>query len=181
MTRTPAPPDALSARLRVLEAERAASDVLSRYFDLCDVPGPLSDTAQLAALFTPDAVWQGVGDAYERKFGRLDGRDAIVAMVAGHLPPDGSFVANAHVLGAGRVTADGDEAAGQWLMQQVSRTPDGRGELRCARITVDFELSQDADAALIRHFRTELLFVAALDAAAAASALGATQHEKEDR
>lgn len=155
----------LEARLRILEAADSARWVMARYFQLCDVPNPELDLAELGSLFAPDAVWEGAGRDYEGKFGRHAGREAIVAMLAGYLPPSEHFTANAHVLGEGRINVTGGTAHGTWIMQQFSAHTDGSRELVAARLSVDFTL--DGALATISRFRTERLFAEPLDDARA--------------
>ena len=88
----------LEERIRVLEAESAVRHLLNRYMFLCDVPGPETRESELGQLFCQDAVWQGVGSRYALKFGRLDGRKAIVAMLMSYLPPAPHFLSNMHFL-----------------------------------------------------------------------------------
>ncbi|GAA3684428.1 hypothetical protein GCM10023081_22590 [Arthrobacter ginkgonis] len=151
----------LEARLRVLEAADSVRWVMGRYFQLCDVPNPELDLDELGSLFAPDAVWEGTGRDYQGKFGRHAGREAIVAMLAGYLPPSEHFTANAHVLGEGRINVTGSTAHGTWIMQQLSAHADGSSELAAARLNVDFAL--DGALATISRFRTERLFATPLD------------------
>ncbi|WAH97312.1 nuclear transport factor 2 family protein [Arthrobacter sp. MMS18-M83] len=150
----------LAERLTVLELREAARATLSRYMDLCDVPREFFLWEDMASLFTEHAVWEGVGSEYTGKFGRLEGRPAILAMLADFLPPSSHFKRNVHLLGNGRVVAAGGTASGEWIMQQLSEYDGGGTELISARLTVDFELSDGM--VRIRHFRTEKLFTAAL-------------------
>ncbi|GAA3315518.1 nuclear transport factor 2 family protein [Arthrobacter ramosus] len=152
---------ALAERLAVLEFQEAARATLSRYMDLCDVPRPSFHRDDMASLFTEQAVWEGIGPEYTAKFGRLEGRPAILSMLADFLPPSSHFKRNVHLLGNGSVAAaGGGTASGQWIMQQLSEYDGGGTELISARLTVDFELSEGT--ARIRHFRTEKLFTADL-------------------
>lgn len=150
----------LAERLAVLEIQEAARATLSRYLDLCDVPRPSFPWDDMASLFTEHAVWEGIGPEYTGKFGRLEGRSAVLAMLADFLPPSSHFKRNVHLLGNGRVAAAGDTASGQWIMQQISEYDGGGTELISARLTVDFELGDGT--ARICHFRTEKLFTAGL-------------------
>ncbi|MFL4473405.1 nuclear transport factor 2 family protein [Paeniglutamicibacter sp. MACA_103] len=145
----------LETRLLLLEASESIRWIISRYMELCDVPQPEFDLAELGALFTEDATWQGIGPEYDEKFGRYNGRAAIAQMLGSHLLPGGPFTANAHVLGEGRINISLPTASGSWIMQQVSQYTDGRQEVVAARITVDFEL--DGALALIKTFRTQRL------------------------
>ncbi len=165
----------LETRLARLEATEAATACLTRYFDLCDVPGPLAEPDRIGALFTEDAVWEGIGPEYAGTYGRAEGRTAVQALVAGYLPPVDHFVRNAHLLGVGRVElVNRGQARGRWLMQQLSLLADGRAELRCARLQVTFTLSAERHqppGALIRHFTTERLFATPVSAEAMAHLL----------
>ncbi|AXF24383.1 polyketide cyclase [Burkholderia pyrrocinia] len=148
---------ALAQRVAALDAERAVRATITRYMALCDVPEDAGDGPPLAGLFTADAVWEGIGPQYARKFGRLEGTAAIVAMLRRYLPPDPHFSANLHFLtsesievGTGNATA-----RGRWIMLQASRYASGTAELIAARLTVDFAPASDGSTWLIRHFRTE--------------------------
>lgn len=160
----------LETRLQLLEAGESIRWIISRYMELCDVPQPDFDLAELGSLFTHDATWQGIGPEYDQKFGRYTGRAAIVEMLGSHLLPGGPFTANAHVLGEGRINIAFPTATGSWIMQQLSQYADGRQEVVAARITVEFELG--GAMALIKAFRTQRLV--ALDPANLATPMLAT-------
>ncbi|MCZ2898821.1 nuclear transport factor 2 family protein [Burkholderia thailandensis] len=151
---------ALARRVATLEAERAIRATMARYMSLCDVPALASDRAALAALFTADAVWEGVGPQYARKFGRLRGPDEIVAMLQRYLPPASHFTTNVHFLTSETIDVDVGDATGRgcWTLLQASDYVDAPAELIAARLTVDFSPNPAGDAWLIRHFRTERLF-----------------------
>jgi hypothetical protein len=133
-------------------------ETVTRYLALCDVP--TRGDGDLGDLFTEDAVWEGGGDAYAEKFGRTEGRTAIVAMLAEYLPPHPHFRANVHLLFPGTVDTDGTTARGSWPMQQLSRYESGSAEVMVARLDVTFRL--DDDHPRISAFRTERLFCAPL-------------------
>lgn len=149
--------DALARRVATLDAERAVRATITRYMALCDVPEDAGDGPALAALFTPDAIWEGIGPQYARKFGRLEGTDAIVAMLRRYLPPDPHFAANLHFLTSESIDVDTERAnaRGRWIMLQTSRYANGTAELIAARLTIDFAPSDNGSTWLIRHFRTE--------------------------
>ncbi|RQR42295.1 nuclear transport factor 2 family protein [Burkholderia sp. Bp9142] len=149
--------EGLERRVAALDAERAVRAAITRYMALCDVPEEAGDGPALAALFTADAVWEGIGPQYARKFGRLEGTDAIVAMLRRYLPPVPHFTANLHFLTSESIDVGADHASarGRWIMLQASRHADGTAELIAARLTVDFAPAEDGSAWLIRHFRTE--------------------------
>ncbi|MFD4507355.1 nuclear transport factor 2 family protein [Streptomyces sp. NPDC058457] len=131
---------------------------LTRYLALCDVPA--REQGDLGDLFTEDAVWEGGGGAYAEKFGRTEGRAAIVSMLSGYLPPRPHFRTNVHLLFPGTVDDDGDTAHGSWLMQQLSRYESGDAEMTVARLDVTFRLAGDRPR--ISVFRTERLFTTPL-------------------
>ncbi|MXN75366.1 nuclear transport factor 2 family protein [Burkholderia sp. 4701] len=151
---------ALAARLAILEAEREARRAFTRYMALCDVPARALDGESLTALFTTDAIWEGVGKHYENKFGRLEGREAIVAMLSRYLPPMPHFTTNTHFVTSETIDVDADvqRATGRWIMMQASGYVDGRAELIGACLEVDFVPADGSPRWLIAHFRTERLF-----------------------
>ena len=153
----------MAHRLTQLESREAARNTLNRYMDLCDVPREAFLWEEMADLFTPDAVWEGIGPDYSGKFGALKGRGNILSMLAGYLPPSAHFKRNVHLLGEGRISVSDAGATGQWIMQQFSAYESGRSELIGARLLVDFVLT--GGSAQISHFRTEKLFTADLAAA----------------
>lgn len=147
------------ARISALEAQNAVRKTIARYMALCDVPTRVLEDESLAALFTEDAVWEGIGPDYADKFGRLQGLDTIVAMLQRYLPPTPYFATNVHFLTAEHIEVDGDNAKGRWIMLQASGYVDAKAELVAARLEVDFTpASDDPGVWLIRHFRTERLF-----------------------
>ncbi|WP_426990389.1 nuclear transport factor 2 family protein [Pseudarthrobacter sp. Y6] len=152
----------LAQRLVQFELREAAQNTLSRYMDLCDVPRAEFHWADMAALFTAEAVWEGIGPEYTGKFGQLKGRDAILSMLADYLPPSLHFTHNVHLLGNGRIAVSDNTATGEWIMQQLSAFETGGRELISARLSVDFEYAEGS--ARISHFRTEKLFTADLAA-----------------
>ncbi|MFD6274431.1 nuclear transport factor 2 family protein [Streptomyces sp. NPDC060209] len=143
-------------------SERLAYAVLTRYLELCDVPRPSHAAGSLAELFTPDAVWEGVGPLYAAKFGRTTGSVAIETMLSAHLPPNGQFQANVHLLHRGTTYSDGDKVGGRWLMQQLSRYESGAAEVVVARLEVTFR--REGSDIRISRFRTERVFEADLGA-----------------
>ncbi|MBT2522569.1 nuclear transport factor 2 family protein [Arthrobacter sp. ISL-28] len=154
----------VAKRLNQFEVREAAQSTLSRYMDLCDVPRSEFLWEEMAALFTADAVWEGIGPEYTGKFGQLKGRETILSMLAEYLPPSPHFRRNIHLLGHGQIAAADSTATGQWIMQQLSEYEAGGTELISARLTVDFEYADGR--ARISHFRTEKLFTADLAATA---------------
>ncbi|MBN3764789.1 nuclear transport factor 2 family protein [Burkholderia sp. Ac-20365] len=150
--------EALLARIASLEAENAVRKTVARYMALCDVPSGALDGETLAALFTQDAIWEGIGPQYTQKFGRLQGHDAILAMLQRYLPPVPHFATNVHFLTSETIEVDGARAKGRWIMLQASGYVDARAELIAARLEIDFVPAQNGRNWLIQHFRTERLF-----------------------
>ncbi|SAK74892.1 SnoaL-like domain protein [Caballeronia glebae] len=152
--------EALLARIEMLEAQNEVRQSIARYMALCDVPCAPLEGESLAALFTDDAVWEGIGPQYAQKFGRLQGRAAIVDMLQQYLPPSPHFATNVHFLTSEHINVHGDFARGRWIMVQASGYVDAKAEIIAARLEVDFasSLCQGKHAWLIRHFRTERLF-----------------------
>jgi hypothetical protein len=150
----------LHARLAVLEAERAVRRTLSRYMALCDVPSGALPGETLAALFTADAVWEGIGPLYAKKFGILNGHEQILAMLTRYLPPAPHFSVNTHFLSSESIEVDAAaaHAKGRWIMLQASGYVAKDAELVSARLEVDFVPAADGRTWLIRHFRTQRLF-----------------------
>ncbi|WP_339487277.1 nuclear transport factor 2 family protein [Pseudomonas sp. EL_65y_Pfl2_R95] len=148
----------MAQRLAVLEAESAIRRLMARYMDLCDVPHASVQVDDLAALFTADAVWEGIGSLAAKSFGRQHGRQAVAVFVASYLPPVEHFALNLHLLTSESIAVNGDAetASGQWIMQQISRYSQGGSELFCARLNIDFACVEGQW--LIAHFRTCRLF-----------------------
>ncbi|MCX4902828.1 nuclear transport factor 2 family protein [Streptomyces sp. NBC_00878] len=144
-------------------------NTLDRYLRLCDVPVRGEGMVELGELFTDDAVWEGVGPEYSGEFGRREGRQAILEMLAGYLPPNPHFRENVHLLFPGTIDLSDTTARGTWLMQQLSRYASGTAEVRVARLDVTFRLDP-VRPALISLFRTERLFSAPLASASPLSA-----------
>ena len=137
---------------------------MARYMALCDVPSGALDGESLASLFTADAVWEGIGPQYTSKFGRIEGREAIVAMLARYLPPAPHFATNVHFLTSESIEmVTPARASGRWIMLQASGYVDARAELIAARLEIDFVPTTCGESGvrrpwLIHHFRTERLF-----------------------
>ena len=150
----------ITARLAMLEAERAVRQTMMRYMALCDVPSGGQPAETLAELFSVDAVWQGIGPEYAEKFGALTGREAIVAMLARYLPPTPHFSVNTHFMASETIDVDtaATHATGRWIMLQASGYVTGGAELVSARLEVDFVPAAGSKHWLIRHFRTQRLF-----------------------
>lgn len=157
---TPTATASLNERLLRLESEAAIRRVVADYMALCDVPGPQGLEEALAQLFCSDAVWEGKGSRYAAKFGRLEGRAAIVGMLLKYLPPNSHFQFNGHFLAGERIDVHGDTAEGHWLMQQLSHYDTANGELIVARLQL--ALRREAGAWRIARFSTERLHASPL-------------------
>ena len=130
--------EVLQARVRALEGQNAVRQTIARYMALCDVPARALEGESLAALFSEDAVWEGIGPNYADKFGRLQGPEQIVAMLQRYLPPTPHFSTNVHFLTSEHIESEGDKAKGRWIMLQASGYVDAKAELIAARLEVDF-------------------------------------------
>jgi hypothetical protein len=142
-------------RLHDLEAAAVVRQLAHEYMACCDVPGPADCADRLCQLFTADAVWEGIGERYVSKFGRLQGREQVLAMLLAYLPPHSHFHTNGHFLSGERIQVDGERAEGEWLMQQISRYDTGRSELLVARIRM--RMSFQGRRWAIAYFSTERL------------------------
>ncbi|PZU57646.1 MAG: polyketide cyclase [Sphingobium sp.] len=145
----------LLARIERLEAENAIRRVMADYMALCDRLDPQTPLEQLGALFTRQALWEGRGSRYASAFGRHEGREAIVAMLARYCDPP-HFAFNAHYLASETIEVIGDRATGRWMMLQASTYATGASDLRSAELSIDF-LVEDG-VWRISHFRTTNLF-----------------------
>lgn len=151
--------ESLQARLDLLEAQNAVRKTIARYMALCDVPVCALEGESPVALFSDDAVWEGIGPQYAEKFGRLRGPNAIVAILQRYLPPTPHFATNVHFLTSEHIDVQGDTAKGRWVMLQASGYVDAKAELIAARLEVDFTPSSHSqDIRLIRYLRTERHF-----------------------
>jgi hypothetical protein len=107
----------LETRIARLEAAEAIRNLKARYCELCDTG---YQAAPLAALFTPDAVWDG-GEA----LGVHHGREAIGRFFVA-MPSTLSFAIH-HVTNPRiEVAADAASATGHWLLLQTATDPTGR-------------------------------------------------------
>ncbi|MDD9798129.1 MAG: nuclear transport factor 2 family protein [Alphaproteobacteria bacterium] len=164
--------DELVARVKRLEDEKHILACMNRYMYLCDKIDADFNMDDLLALFTKDAIWEGIGKRYDKTFGRLTGRDEIVAMFAKYMKKPPHFTLNVHVLGnaqvdiddkggagdieADNIEADNIEAKGSWILVQTSTFASGLSWLNCARIRAGFRYEEEKWR--ICHFRTENLF-----------------------
>jgi SnoaL-like domain len=146
----------LLRRLARLEAEQAVRRVMTRYMRLCDQPDAGFPIAELGALFTTDAIWEGGGSTYGVAFGQHEGRGAIMEFIESFRHPKSHFTLNVHFLTSEDIVPNGDMAEGSWIMLQLSTYADGHSSVLSARITARFAIEDDAWR--IAHFRTENLF-----------------------
>lgn len=161
--------EALAARVERLEAEAEIRRVQARYMFLCDTPCPeagVEDDAErierIVALYTEDAVWEGVGAYYDGQFGRSVGREAIRRHFQGFWGErrDPALVLNVHYLTTEHVTVEGEEATGHWVHMQPWIFSDGHSLLRSSRLWNRFRRVEGRW--LISRTRTENVFVAPL-------------------
>jgi hypothetical protein len=159
---------ALQSQVARLEAESAARRLLARYMFLCDSPlpeagmAPEDRAAAIGALFTEDAMWQGVGGAHGAQFGAHRGPAEIAAhMRKFYAAENPRQIFNTHYLTAEQLFAEsGDRAEGNWVQFQPWVYDDGSSLIRSSRLHVRF---RKTDAGWrISHYRTENLFIGKL-------------------
>ena len=169
--------DQLTASVARLTAEADARRLIGRYMALCDIPVPqhgINDAARctaIAALFTADAVWEGIGGAHGARFGCQKGRVAIRAHMLRFFTeerPRKTF--NTHFLCTEQVEADAAGVTGRWVQFQPWGFEDGAAILRSSRLDVRF--APEDGVLRIARYRTESLFVADLPADWATSQIG---------
>lgn len=161
--------EALGRRVATLEAEAEIRRVQARYMFLCDTPCPepgVVDDAHridlIMALYSDDAVWEGVGEYYEGQFGRAEG----AAQIRAHFErfwgekQDPALVLNAHYLTAEQIHVRGDEAEGQWIHMQPWIFADGTTRVRSSRLNNAFR--REGERWLITRTRTENVLIADL-------------------
>jgi len=163
--------ETLARRVEVLEAEAEIRRIQARYMFLCDTPCPehgVEDDAQrvekILALYTEDAVWEGVGEYYANQFGRMEGKAALrkhfQAFWGTRQEP--LLLLNAHYLTSEQIHVheDGIHADGQWIHMQPWLFSDGKALLRSSRLN---NLFRKVDGQwLVARTRTENVFVAPL-------------------
>jgi hypothetical protein len=146
----------VAGRLARLEAEHAVRRVMTRYMRLCDQPDSGFPIAELGALFTQDAVWEGGGSTYGAAFGRHQGREAIMSFIESFRRPKSHFTMNTHFLTSEDIAVADNTADGRWIMLQLSTFADGHSSVLGARLRAQF--SMEKSQWRIAHFRTENLF-----------------------
>lgn len=159
---------ALQDRIARLEAEAAARRLLARYMFLCDSPLPEAGMAPedradaIGALFTEDALWQGVGGAHGAQFGAHRGPAEIAAhMRKFYAAENPRQIFNTHYLTAEQLIAtSADTAEGNWVQFQPWVYDDGSSLIRSSRLHVQFRKTEAGWR--IAHYRTENLFIGKL-------------------
>lgn len=160
---------ALAARVETLEAEADIRRIQARYMFLCDTPCPEAgcpDDATridlIMALYTDDAIWEGVGEYYDNQFGRCIGKDAIRTHFEGFWGSsrDPALLLNVHYLTSEQIHVHGDTADGQWVHCQPWIFSDGTSLLRSSRLNNLFR--KEGGVWKIARTRTENVFVAPL-------------------
>ena len=144
-------------RLEQLEAVNSIRNCLSRYMEICDALDQNTNLNELMALFSQDAVWEGIGERYSKAFGRLQGAEAIAHMFQSYMQREAHFSLNAHFINSEQIRVDGNNAVGTWLMLQSSSFSQGGSHLTSAKLRIDFK-QQIEGAWVISHFRTENIF-----------------------
>ncbi|TWS21563.1 nuclear transport factor 2 family protein [Tsukamurella asaccharolytica] len=159
----------LRRRVERLESEAEIRRLQARYMFLCDTPCPefgITDDAAridaILALYTPDAVWEGVGEYYDGQFGRAEGAGAIRRHFERFWgeKSDPTLVLNAHYLTSEQIHVRDDEADGQWIHMQPWLFSDGTGLLRSSRLNNAFRRIDGRW--YISRTRTENVFIAPL-------------------
>lgn len=153
--------NALTARVKSLEAESEIRGAVARYMEICDALDDTTPMDELGELFTTDARWRGTGEKYGVTFGGHEGRDAIVAFLNTYREPHRHFAGNVHFLGCENLSVDGDRAAGTWVMLQTPTFEDGGSFLMAARLKLAFR--READRWRISDFSTVNLFSRSID------------------
>jgi ketosteroid isomerase-like protein len=162
----------LVRRIEVLEAEADIRRLQTRYMFLCDTPNPeygIEDDAQridhIMALYTEDAVWEGVGEYYTNQFGKADGAAAIRKHFEAFWgeKKDPALVLNCHYLTSEQIHVHkgAETADGQWVHMQPWLFSDGKALLRSSRLNNTFRKQPDGQWKITRT-RTENVFVAPL-------------------
>ncbi|WP_442575370.1 nuclear transport factor 2 family protein [Microbacterium sp. F51-2R] len=158
----------LKRRLAALEGEAEVRRLQARYALLCDSPCPdpniesLDDRLDaIIELYTPDAVWEGVGGAYQGQFGRVEGHAGIREHFRRFWEDDQTgLLLNVHYLTSEHIQVEDDTATGQWVHVQPWVFEDGRGQIRSSRLFNGFRRVDGVWR--ITRTRTENVFIADL-------------------
>lgn len=144
-------------RLQQLEDQQAARVCISDYMRLCDSLDTPETAQAIAALFTVNACWEGVGEPYAERLGRHLGRNAIESMMAGYVRTPAHFAMNAHFLCSEALSQRPDgPLRGRWLMLQTSTFSAGGSHLNAAELNVEFR--REEGEMRMHHFVTCNLF-----------------------
>lgn len=143
--------DNLEKRLGTVEGQWSVSNRMSAYLRSCDL---VKDVDQIAAHFTQDAIWEGVGRNVT--FGRADGREAIrshFAKVFERQPFTLHYVANAVI----DIDAAAGIAHGTWMCIEATAIRQGTMP---AWVGLDYEVdfARVDGAWLISHLQVDTLF-----------------------
>lgn len=129
----------LIERLTQLEDREAIRLCLAEYMQLCDTLNAETPLDRLVGLFTPDAIWEGVGERYRERLGVYQGREAIYKMFNAYVTGETHFVMNAHFLTSEKITfVDANRAKGEWLMLQTSTFQGNKSHLNSAHLVIEF-------------------------------------------
>lgn len=157
----------IEAELKKLRSENDIRRVLNRYMFLCDVPLPEFDMDEngradaIAALFTDDAIWEGVGGAHGQQFGQHKGPGEIRSHFARfYAATEPRQIFNTHYVCSEQITLISDGAQGQWVQFQPWIFNDGSSLFRSSRLHVLFRETDKGWK--IARYRTENLFIADL-------------------
>ena len=152
----------LMMRLSRLEAQQAVKNIMSQYMHLCDDLSSDAVAKKIATLFTEDAIWEGIGDLYQKKLGRYQGRDNIKNMMSAYVKTPAHFLINVHFLCSEYIEIKTPcMATGRWKMLQTSTFTSGESHINCAELNVNFSLINKEW--LISHFTTRNLFSRPVD------------------
>lgn len=158
----------LQQQVAFLQAEAEARRLIARYMFLCDSPLPEAGMPAdaradaIGALFTDDAIWQGVGGAHGAQFGQHRGPTEIAAhMRKFYAAENPKQIFNTHYLTAEQLRATSAETAeGEWVQFQPWIYDDGSSLIRSSRLHVKFR--KTAAGWRIANYRTENLFIGKL-------------------
>ncbi len=154
--------EGLLARLAQLEAAQAVRNLISEYMHLCDRLENTQTVDAIAALFTEDCVWEGIGPLYAKTLGRCVGRAELAVMMASYVRQPAHFAINVHFLCSEQITVyDAAHASGRWKMLQTSTFSAGGSHLNCAELGIRFACRKGRW--LIHHFTTCNLFSRPVD------------------
>jgi hypothetical protein len=138
----------LIRRLDAIESEGAIRRLMAAYLHARDVQ---QSGRQVAALFTPDGIWEALGSLAE-VLGRHQGCEAVEQRTDVSVR---QLTFSAHFLTNESITVDGDTAVGSWAFLQTGINK-GRAVWIAGRYRNDFLRSNGAWR--IHHLRVESYF-----------------------